>query len=69
MNDDFKYESPMRAVIDCEEITLEQVKAIIGIIKREENSIKELRINNVVFNTDDPDVLIEIAYEDIKWEK
>ena len=67
MNDDYEYESPIRAGIDCGEIALEQVKAIISIVKQEENSIRELRINNVVFHVDDPDILIELTYEEIQW--
>jgi len=68
-NDDFEQEPPVRAVIDCEEITLEQVKTIIKILKQDENPTKELRINNVVFMIDDPDILIELAYDDIQWQK
>ena len=64
-----KNESPNRASLDCEKITLEQVKAIIGILKHDEQHIDELRINNVVFKIDDPDILIELAYGDIEWNK
>ena len=64
---DIKQETSTRVGTDSPELTLEQVRTIISIVRQGNNPPEELRINDVVFTLDDSDILIELAYYEIQW--
>ena len=53
---------------DCSMLTLAVVKTILKIVSEGDNPPSELRINDVLFYIDDPDILVELKYDEIIWE-